>query len=129
MMGGMAPGSGMMGIGGGGPGPAGMMGVGGGIGAPGTGSGFGAPGMGAMGPDMAKPKPGTSKAKVAATDQPADPLGQAESALKRLRTHPDDPQAAEALERALRHVQQLKEKTHPGGGNPFEPREETSKKR
>jgi hypothetical protein len=42
----------------------------------------------------------------------ADPLAEAEAALKRLRERPDDKQAADALERAL---QRLKERAKPEG--------------
>jgi RNA polymerase sigma factor (sigma-70 family) len=47
----------------------------------------------------------------------ADPLAEAEAALKKLKEHPDDKQAAEALEQAL---QRLKEQRKPEGqtGNP-----------
>jgi hypothetical protein len=50
--------------------------------------------------------------------EPADPLAEAEAALKRLREYPKDQQAADALEKAL---QRLKERSKHEGeqtGNP-----------
>jgi hypothetical protein len=48
----------------------------------------------------------------------ADPLAEGEAALKKLRQDPNDRQAAEALERAVRR---LKERRKPSGttGNPL----------
>jgi hypothetical protein len=48
---------------------------------------------------------------------PDDPVAEAEAALKKLKEHPDDKQAADALEQALKR---LKERTKPEGqtGNP-----------
>jgi RNA polymerase sigma factor (sigma-70 family) len=51
------------------------------------------------------------------TREAADPRAEAEAALKKLKQHPDDKQAAEALEKALKR---LKERAQPQGqtGNP-----------
>jgi hypothetical protein len=65
-------------------------------------------GMGEMGGGMrmgepAKPAP-TSGAGAAKSS--ADPLSQAETALKKLRTNPKDKKAADALERALKQLRE-----------------------
>jgi RNA polymerase sigma factor (sigma-70 family) len=52
------------------------------------------------------------------TPKAADPLAEAETALKKLKEHPDDKQAAEALEKA---VQRLKEPKKPDGPTPEAP--------
>jgi RNA polymerase sigma factor (sigma-70 family) len=49
------------------------------------------------------------------TPKAADPLAEAEDALKKLRANPDDRQAADALEKAL---QRLKERKKPEEGSP-----------
>jgi len=63
--------------------------------------------------------PGTEKPQPLTTRPAggADPLAEAEAALKRLRENPKDQQAADALEKAL---QRLKERKKPEGqtGNP-----------
>src|SRR5205823_1112026 len=58
-------------------------------------------------PKRAETTPAAAKPKA-----PADPLADAETALKELRQHPDDKQAADRLERAL---QRLKEQAKPKG--------------
>jgi RNA polymerase sigma factor (sigma-70 family) len=52
--------------------------------------------------------------------QVADPLAEAEAALKKLRQRPDDKQAVDALERALRR---LKERAQPGGAAGNQPKQ------
>jgi RNA polymerase sigma factor (sigma-70 family) len=51
--------------------------------------------------------------KLREAREAADPLADAEAALKKLREHPDDKQAADALEQALKR---LKERAKPEGG-------------
>jgi RNA polymerase sigma factor (sigma-70 family) len=53
--------------------------------------------------------------KLKGTPKAADPLAEAEDALKKLRANPDDKQAADALEKAL---QRLKERKKPEEGSP-----------
>jgi hypothetical protein len=45
---------------------------------------------------------------------PGDPLAEAEAALQKLRTNPDDKQAADALERALKRLKEERAKLYPG---------------
>jgi hypothetical protein len=47
--------------------------------------------------------------------RPPDPLADAEAALQKLRQHPDDPQAADALERALRRLKERQKPAAPQG--------------
>ena len=83
-------------------------GMGGAVGGRGAGAGGGTRGGGATNPDTAPLKSGKGQSPEAAPD----PLTEAEAALKKLRTDPNDKQAADALERALKR---LKDRAKPAG--------------
>jgi RNA polymerase sigma factor (sigma-70 family) len=71
----------------------------------GFGSGMGSPKRSsAEGPDA--PKRSSPKAEERRPKAPADPLGEAEEALRRLRANPNDKQATDALEAALRRLRE-----------------------
>jgi hypothetical protein len=48
---------------------------------------------------------------------PADPVSDAEAALKKLRKNPGDKQATEALERALKRLKEREKPRPPAEGN------------
>jgi RNA polymerase sigma factor (sigma-70 family) len=103
MMGG-GMGTGMGGFSGGGLGGGRGFAGGGGF-SGGSGSGMGSPKRPpAEGPDGTKRS--APKADEPRSKAPADPLGEAEAALRRLRANPNDKQATDALEKALRHLRE-----------------------
>ena len=99
-------GGGFGGMGGGFGGMGGFAGgMGGGSGGRRAGGGGAMRGGGAANPDTTPSKPGAKALSGA-----PDPLAEAELALKKLRTDPNDKQAADALEQALKR---LKERAKP----------------
>jgi RNA polymerase sigma factor (sigma-70 family) len=96
-------GRGFGGIGGGGSGGGGLGG--GGFGRSGSGGGLGGGGFGRGGfGGGAQRTEETPKAGASSPKTYTDPLAQADSALKKLRANPNDKQAADALERALKQL-------------------------
>jgi RNA polymerase sigma factor (sigma-70 family) len=83
-------------------------GLGGGIGRP------AGPGGSASGGTPAGPERPRDQGKRLET--PSEPVDDAEAALKKLRQHPDDKQAVEALERALKRLKEREKPRPPAGG-------------
>jgi RNA polymerase sigma factor (sigma-70 family) len=79
----------------------------------GAGHGSGGQGGGVRAPDM-QPPGGQPPSKRPATA--GDPLSEARSALKKLRCNPNDPQAADELERALERLSEPERPRVPDGG-------------
>jgi RNA polymerase sigma-70 factor (ECF subfamily) len=84
---------------------------------PGSSGPGGSPYPGALPLPPAPPAP-PAGSRPTKPDTTADPLGDAQEALKKLRQNPDDKQAAEALERALKWLKEREKLGVPGGAAP-----------
>ena len=84
-------------------------------GPPGGGMPSGPPGAMKGGPPNRGPQPpGMMPPGMRGPKAPADPVSEAEAALKKLRENPGDKQATEALERALKRLKEREKPTVPG---------------